>query len=99
MNIGDPGLAPSQSSGGSRAANVDGAPRKHGVSHSSREPARKAPTQTSVILWLSSFEARRRGLAPQDDGTIPSFGNASGAAANIARARALSSFIWATSAS
>src|SRR5215218_3844080 len=29
---GHPGLAPSQSSGGSRAANGDGAPRKHGLS-------------------------------------------------------------------
>src|SRR5216683_425329 len=40
----DPGLALSQSSGGSRAANADdGAPRKHAAFHSSRRPDRKAP--------------------------------------------------------
>src|SRR5712671_2054538 len=44
MNESDPGLALSQSSGGSRAANADdGAPRKHAAFHSSRRPDRKAP--------------------------------------------------------
>src|ERR1700738_667396 len=44
MNEWDPGLALSQSSGGSRAANADdGAPRKHAAFHSSRGPDRKAP--------------------------------------------------------
>src|SRR5882672_8748644 len=36
VNEANPGLAPSRSSGGSRAANADGAPRKHGAFHSSR---------------------------------------------------------------
>src|SRR5712691_2422772 len=40
----DPGLALSQSSGGSRATNAeDGAPSKHAAFHSSRRPDRKAP--------------------------------------------------------
>src|SRR6202051_4744461 len=43
VNVANPGLAPSQSSGGSRAANADGAPRKHGAFHSRGLPNRKAP--------------------------------------------------------
>src|ERR1700761_1930288 len=39
----DPGLALSRNSVGSRAANADGAPRKHGAFHSSQPPDRKAP--------------------------------------------------------
>src|SRR5882757_4656239 len=55
MNEWDPGLALSQSSGGSRAANADdGAARKHAAFHSSREPDRKAPPQIST-----SSERRR----------------------------------------
>src|SRR5450755_787162 len=54
----DPGLALSQSSGGSRAANADdGAPRKHAAFHSSRGPDRKAPA-----AHVASFR-RRLGLA------------------------------------
>src|ERR1700731_2232842 len=109
MNLGNPGLALSRNSGGSRAANADGAPRKHRAFHSSQPRESQSPAaHTGVILrsgllaasrrmghvlWRSSFEARRRWLAPQDDVTSPSFGNAPGAAANAARARALSSFI------
>src|SRR3979411_2300742 len=37
--------------------------------------------------WRSSFEARQRWLAPQDDVTTPNFGNTPGAAASAARAR------------
>jgi hypothetical protein len=40
--IRDPGLALSRNSGGSRAANADGAPCKHAAFHSSRPPDRKA---------------------------------------------------------
>jgi hypothetical protein len=42
MNQKDPGLALSRNSDGSRAANADGAPRKHGAFHSSQPRARKA---------------------------------------------------------
>src|SRR5260370_21620092 len=77
---GDPGLAPSRSSGGSRAANPDGAPRKHGAFHSSRPPDRKA------LLHMGY-------LSGDDEPITPSFGNAAGDAANAPRARALWSSI------
>src|SRR5436309_15797157 len=41
--LGDPGLALSRNSGGSRAANADGAPRKHAAFHSSERKDGKAP--------------------------------------------------------
>jgi hypothetical protein len=49
----DPGLALSQSSGGSRAANLDGAPRKHAAFHSSRAGKRKAAD--GKFTWANQF--------------------------------------------
>src|ERR1700676_594970 len=83
---GNPGLAPSlRSSGGSRAANADGAPRKHGLSIAAGGENRKAPGIPAVILRGSP-----KRLAPQDDAIVPSFGKAPGAAASRSRAAALS---------
>jgi putative toxin-antitoxin system antitoxin component (TIGR02293 family) len=52
MNIGGPGLAPSRNSGGSRAANADGAPRKHAAFHSSRGPEAQSPR---LSIWVSGY--------------------------------------------
>src|SRR3954471_22107166 len=65
MNQWDPGLAPSRSSGGSRAANADGAPRKHAAFHSSRAPDRKAPRRSlSRLMWPGRISGD--GDAPAD---------------------------------
>ena len=53
----NPGLAPSRSSGGSRAANADGAPRKHGAFHSSQPGKSQSPRYPAVS------SGRRRGDA------------------------------------
>src|SRR5437763_3918690 len=47
--LGDPGLALSQNSGGSRAANADGAPRKHAAFHSSQRKDGKAPPHVQTL--------------------------------------------------
>src|SRR6202171_6453788 len=59
MNQKGPGLALSRNSDGSRAANADGAPRKHGAFHSSQPRARKAPPH--VILRGGATGSSPRG--------------------------------------
>src|SRR5205814_296281 len=68
--LGDPGLALSRNSGESRAANADGAPRKHAAFHSSQRKDGKAPPH--VRGWREVGpgprkyrETHLRGLAAQ----------------------------------
>src|ERR1700694_5839576 len=68
MNQKGPGLALSRNSDGSRAANAEGAPRKHAAFHSSQPRARKAPPHVILRGGATGSNARpMRGSARPDD--------------------------------
>src|SRR6185436_18681296 len=81
MNRKIPVLRRAERSGGSRAANADGAPRKHGAFHSSRGKNRKAPTGL-VSAWTGPSRVSRDGHARADIACDDAAGANNGAVAD-----------------